>query len=99
MQNKAKLGWTGVCGQRLLSRGAWLGRGVKRAKRTQLVGRRPHDCGLRIGDCGLEDAGRGRSPEAKCAKQTQFCPARTRVAKGIVQNEPNLARLGAGAGG
>jgi hypothetical protein len=35
LQNEAKLGKTGGCGQRELLRGAWLGRGVKRAKRTQ----------------------------------------------------------------
>jgi hypothetical protein len=35
VRNEAKLGWTGVCGQRPSSRGPWLGRGVKRAKRTQ----------------------------------------------------------------
>jgi hypothetical protein len=27
---------------------------------------------LRIGDCGLKEAGCGRAPEAKCAKRTQF---------------------------
>jgi hypothetical protein len=35
VQNEAKLGRTGVYGQRLPSCGAWLARGVKRAKRTQ----------------------------------------------------------------
>jgi hypothetical protein len=30
---------------------------------------------LRIGDCGLRDAGRGPTPEPKCAKRTQFGPA------------------------
>jgi hypothetical protein len=35
VRNEAKLGMTGVYGQRRLSCGAWLGRGVKRAKRTQ----------------------------------------------------------------
>jgi hypothetical protein len=37
VQNKAKLGGTGVCGQRM-SRGAWPGRTVKRAKRSQTWG-------------------------------------------------------------
>jgi hypothetical protein len=35
VRNEAKLGWTGGYGKRRLSRAAWLGRGVKRAKRTQ----------------------------------------------------------------
>jgi hypothetical protein len=35
VQNEAKLGDTGVYGQRSLSYGAWLGRGVKRAERSQ----------------------------------------------------------------
>jgi hypothetical protein len=35
VQNEAKPGETGVCGQRQLWYGARLGRGVKRAKRTQ----------------------------------------------------------------
>ncbi len=52
VQNKAKLGKTGVCGQRQSLRGVWRSRGVKRAKRTQFRGRRPP--GLRIGDCGLQ---------------------------------------------
>jgi hypothetical protein len=41
VQNEAKLGWNGVCGQRLLSCGPWLGRGVKCAKRTQFGYRGP----------------------------------------------------------
>jgi hypothetical protein len=35
VQNEAKLGGTGVCGQRQSPGGTWLSRGVKRAKRTQ----------------------------------------------------------------
>jgi hypothetical protein len=35
VQNEAKLRATGVCGQRRSACGAWPGRGVKRAKRTQ----------------------------------------------------------------
>jgi hypothetical protein len=35
VQNEAKLGGNGACGQRRLPCGAWLGWGVKRAKRTQ----------------------------------------------------------------
>jgi hypothetical protein len=38
-------------------------------------GRGARDCGVRIADCGLKQAGRGRAPEAKCAKRTQFGPA------------------------
>jgi hypothetical protein len=68
VQNKAKLGGTGVCGQRRSAGGPWLGRGVKRAKRTQFCPTRagaggqtrktnpicgPEAPGLRIGDCGL----------------------------------------------
>jgi hypothetical protein len=34
VQNEAKLGRSGVCGKRQLSRQAWLGGTVKRAKRT-----------------------------------------------------------------
>jgi hypothetical protein len=45
VQNEAKLGETGVCGQRPLSCGAWLGRRVKCAVRTQFL-----DCGLQIAD-------------------------------------------------
>jgi hypothetical protein len=41
--------------------------GVKRAKRTQFL-----DCGLRIGDCGLKEAARGRVPKTKRAERTQF---------------------------
>jgi hypothetical protein len=41
VQNEAKLGGTGVCGQRSLPCGTWLGRGVKRAKRTQSGGTGP----------------------------------------------------------
>jgi hypothetical protein len=36
------------------------------------LGAEAPDCGLGIADCGLEDVGRGRRPEAKCAEQTQF---------------------------
>jgi hypothetical protein len=39
VQNEAKLGGTGVYGQRPLSCWAWLGRGVKRAKRSQFCPR------------------------------------------------------------
>jgi hypothetical protein len=73
VQNKAKLGRTGVCGQRS-SCGAGIGRRVKRAKRTQFGGRGPLDCGLVIADCGLKEAACGRVPEAKRAKRTQFHP-------------------------
>jgi hypothetical protein len=103
-QNKAKLGPHGVVRQRLPCRPG-LGRGVKRAKRTQFL-----DCGLRIertrsgasargemrktnpisgrrarcraGTPNLRRGetcktnpiwpGRGRAPEAKCTKRTQF---------------------------
>jgi hypothetical protein len=44
--------------------------GVKRAKRTQFP------------DCGLEEAGSGRMPEAKCAKRTQFRSAEQHVGQG-----------------
>jgi hypothetical protein len=50
VQNEAKLRGIGVCGQRQLPCGAWLGRRVKRAKRTQLRGPEAHDCGLVIAD-------------------------------------------------
>jgi hypothetical protein len=40
VQNEAKLGMAGVCRQGQSCR-AWLGRAVKRAKRTQFVGRGP----------------------------------------------------------
>jgi hypothetical protein len=58
---------------------------------------------LRIVDCGFEEAGRRRTPKAKCAEQTQFGPAggariadgKTAAAGGCrrqnVQNKPNLA--------
>jgi hypothetical protein len=59
-----------------------------------------------IADCGLKDAGCGRTPEAECAKQTQFGPAGGQMretnpippAAGVwrrqnVQNKPNL-RMG-----
>jgi hypothetical protein len=51
LQNEAKLEKTGGCGQRQLLRGAWLGRGVERAKRTQFCS--TGGTRLRIGDCGL----------------------------------------------
>jgi hypothetical protein len=41
VRNEAKLRWIGVYGQRQLSCGPWLGRGVKRAKRTQFGPGRP----------------------------------------------------------
>jgi hypothetical protein len=58
VQNEAKLGATGVCGQRQLPCGTWLGRGVKCAKRTQFgVGRAAcyGDCAKRtqFGGIGL----------------------------------------------
>jgi hypothetical protein len=61
VQNEAKLGWNGVCGQTSLPCGAWLGRGVKRAKRTQFLSR-------------PQDVGRGRPTyeEPNRAKRTQF---------------------------
>jgi hypothetical protein len=68
VQNKAEPGGTGVCGKRRLSCGAWLGRGVNRAEQTQLPGRGPRDCGLRIGDCGLKEAAR----DGVRAKRTQL---------------------------
>jgi hypothetical protein len=94
VQNEAKLGRTGVCGQTRLSCGAWLGPGVKRAKRTQF-GAGSHA----IADCGLKDAGRNRTPQAnvqnepnsarpraraggKRAKRTQLGPARPRASEG-----------------
>jgi hypothetical protein len=89
VRNEAKLGMTGVYGQRRLSCGAWLDRGVKRAKRTQF-GAGAHYCGLRIADCGFKDAGCGRTPEAKRAKRTQFGSAGDVRQRVNVRNEPNL---------
>jgi hypothetical protein len=85
VQNEAKLGATGVYGQRGLSCGAWLGRGVKRAKRTQFAGGRPGTTSRgvrakRTQSCpapgnGRRLAGRAAPPESDCAKRTQFGPA------------------------
>jgi hypothetical protein len=60
VQNEAKLRWTGVCAQRPPSRGPWLGRGVKCAKRTQ------------FGPSARKWARATGSPGAKRAKRTQF---------------------------
>jgi hypothetical protein len=62
VRNEAKLGGTGVCGQRPSSCGAWPGRRVKRAKRTQF-GPRAREW-ARAG---------GRSPRSEddCAKRSQ----------------------------
>jgi hypothetical protein len=86
VQNEPKLGGTGVCGQRP-SYGPWLGRGMKRAKRTQFPAT-PH---------GARPKGRGT--RGKCAKRTQFArrrravlPSTFRPRAPVVQNEPNLAR-------
>jgi hypothetical protein len=69
VRNEAKLGATGVCGQRRLSCGPWLARGVKRAKRSQF-------------DPSARQWARTGGPR---------CPRR----RAIVQNEPNLPRVGA----
>jgi hypothetical protein len=69
LQNKAKLGMTGVCGQRRLPCGPWLGRGVKCAKRTQFRSPEvPHggDCAKRTQFPRPEAA-----DEGNCAKRSQ----------------------------
>jgi hypothetical protein len=86
VQNKAKLAATGVYGQ-WCSCGPWLGRGVKRAKRTQFpAGRGPGDGGRRenvqnepnLARLGSECAKRSQfragswRPAANCAKRSQF---------------------------
>jgi hypothetical protein len=86
VQNEAKLGGTGVLGQRV-PYGPWPGRGVKHAKRTQFA------------DCGLKDVARGRPTpdqvggrpyeEAKRAKRTQFRPPGVRRRRRNVQDEAN----------
>jgi hypothetical protein len=58
---------------------------------------------LRIGDCGLKDAGCGRAPEGKCAKRTQF-PAgpggpRSQRRGPIMQNKPNFGQRRKKSGG
>jgi hypothetical protein len=101
VQNEAKLGVTGVWGQRRSPCGTWLGRGVKRAKRTQF-------------GAGW-DGPRGRGPSGRYAKRTQFGPRAQEWARAggpgwsaggrlyktnpiwpgrrvNAQNEPNLAR-------
>jgi hypothetical protein len=64
VRNEAKLRWTGVYGQRQLSCGPWLGRGVKRAKRTQFRGPEAHDCELVTADWRTPAVGvqAGQSP-------------------------------------
>jgi hypothetical protein len=80
VQNKAKLGERGVYRQ-MVSYGPWLGRRVKRAKRTQF---------RRVGRGGVpiiplfhhsnpmaivrNEPNFAPRPEGKCAKQTQFPP-------------------------
>ncbi len=45
-------------------------------------------------DCGLEDAGCARAPEAKCAKRTQFSPAAGGSRRKSCKTKPNLGGLG-----
>jgi hypothetical protein len=54
----------------------------------------PRNGMLRIGDCGLKDAGRGWVPEAKCAKRTQFRPAGGGWRRKLCKTKPNLGGLG-----
>jgi hypothetical protein len=80
VQNEAKLGVTGVCGQRQVWRGARLGRGVECAERTQFPpagGNWPR----KLCETNPIWGRRGRVPEAKCAKRTQFGPAGRQMRK------------------
>jgi hypothetical protein len=91
VRNEAKLGATGVCGQRLSSCGACPGRGVKRAKRSQFL-----DCGLLI----KRRVGRGRPTyeEPKRAERSQFArpgPAQARVAGVIGDYSAKQSQLAA----
>jgi hypothetical protein len=72
VQNEAKLGEPGVYGQRQPSCGAWLGRGVKCAKRTQFGGPRPHDCGLRI-QRGRAGTPNPRSGRGQAVRRGEMC--------------------------
>jgi hypothetical protein len=86
VQNEAKLGVTGVCGQRQVWRGARLGRGVECAERTQFPpagGNWPR----KLCETNPIWGRRGRVPEAKCAKRTQFRPAREEVGRGRPTHE------------
>jgi hypothetical protein len=69
--------------------GPWLAREVKCAKRTQFGGRRPHDCGLQIGDCGLKEAGWGQQARASVQNKANFQSGRTGANSG---NENGLWR-------
>ncbi len=84
VQNEAKLGGIGVCGQRRSPCGAWLGRGARRLRIADCkeAGRRrvpETKCAKRTQfRPSAEEVGRGRPSyeEPKRAKRTQFGPAR-----------------------
>jgi hypothetical protein len=92
VQNEAKLEWIGVYGQRQLPCGAWLGRRMKRAKRTKLRGPEAHDCELVAADWRTPAVGvqAGQSPVLPNIPSSHSRP-RNRGRKENVQNEPNLA--------
>jgi hypothetical protein len=81
VQNEAKLGGTGVCGQRRSACGASFGRKPNAQNEPNFARRGPRDCGLAIADCGLKEPGL----DGVRAKRTQFQGR-------IVKNEPNLVR-------
>jgi hypothetical protein len=83
VRNEAKLGRTGVYGQGQSSCGAWLGRGVKRAKRTQ----------FQRGVSSLKFQVSSRKSQASRPLTSHFTlqtPRPTLRGRGYVQNEPNL---------
>jgi hypothetical protein len=92
VRNAAKLGGPGVCGQKRLSCRAWLGLGVKRAKRTQ------------FGPAGGRCRRKLRETKPNLGQLGHVGKGRRRVGRwwareGNVQNEPNLARPETGTGG
>jgi hypothetical protein len=91
VQNKAKLGQTGACGQRS-SCGPWLGRLVKRAKRTQFGPARRRAGGEMCKTNPILLSGQmvGTAHPTKRGGSLR---------RGIVQNEPNFARQRTRAGG
>jgi hypothetical protein len=105
VQNEAKLGMAGVCGQRQLSRQAWLGGTVKRAKRTQFapaagVRRRPNvqnepNSRRRM---GRGQRGGGRGANAQNEPNSRRRMGRGQRAGGHGANAQNEANLPGGAG-
>jgi hypothetical protein len=72
VRNEAKLGGTGVCGQRQSPCGPWLGRGAKCTKRTQFGGPGAQDYGLKGAGRDLQARASAGAPESGVPESPRY---------------------------